>query len=78
MIKLESLAPGEYVVVARIDYSEHQDFSSRLDTSAFQIGIRNLRRGGLDIGKGNAEYGYRMPIPKKDTNQRQLIIFRRR
>jgi len=50
----------------------------RLDTSAFQNGIELLRGAGLDIGKGDAEYGYRMPIPEKDANTRELIVFRRK
>ncbi|MFA4887007.1 MAG: hypothetical protein WC595_02235 [Candidatus Nanoarchaeia archaeon] len=40
--------------------------------------ISCLRQAGLDIGKGEAEYGYKMPIPEKEAGQRQLIIFRRR
>ena len=33
---------------------------------------------GLDIGKGDAEFGYKMPLPKRDANSRYLQIFRRR
>ena len=74
---LRRLPPGEYVVVAQIYYGEDQDLK-RLDTSAFQNGIELLRGAGLDIGKGDAEYGYRMPIPEKDANTRELIVFRRK
>jgi len=36
--------------------------------------IENLKKEGLDIGKGNCKYGYKMPIIDKKT---QLRIFRR-
>ena len=39
--------------------------------------IKQLEREGLDIGKGEAQFGYKMPLPKKDQNIRYLQIFRR-
>ena len=39
--------------------------------------LNNLRNEGLDIGRGSAEYGFKMPLPKKDEEYRSLIIFRR-
>ncbi|MEK6833149.1 MAG: hypothetical protein AABY32_03805 [Nanoarchaeota archaeon] len=40
--------------------------------------INNLKSLGLDIGKGNCEYGYKMPLPEKGEDRRKLIIFRRK
>jgi hypothetical protein len=40
--------------------------------------VDRLRRAGLDIGKGDAEFGYRMPLPGKKDVDRELTIFRRR
>jgi len=40
--------------------------------------LDRLRKEGLKIGKGDSEYGYRMPIPQEDEEFRSLIIFRRR
>ena len=40
--------------------------------------LQELMGCGLDVGKGGAEFGYRMPLPEKDSNSRNLVIFRRR
>ena len=40
--------------------------------------IRRLQENGLRIGRGDAEFGYKMPLPEKDSAYRQLVIFRRR
>lgn len=40
--------------------------------------IQMLRKAGLNISKGYAEYGYRMPLPKEGETFRCLRIFRRR
>jgi len=40
--------------------------------------VERLKYAGLDIGKGNAEYGFKMPLPEKDKSNRYLVIFRRR
>ncbi len=48
------------------------------DTTPMQRYIELLRQEGLDIGKGNAEFGYRMPLPEKGKGVRILRIFRRR
>jgi hypothetical protein len=37
----------------------------------------HLREYGLDIGKRNSQYGYKMPLPEKGIKQREIIIFRR-
>src|SRR3989344_6187764 len=73
---LRKLSPEEYIVVGRINYTDGKN-SNYLDTRDFQIQIDGLRMAGLDIGKGDAEYGYRMPIPGKGAEKRQLIVFRR-
>ncbi len=39
--------------------------------------ISLLSRAGLDIGKGDSDFGYRMPLPEKKDTHRDLIIFRR-
>ncbi len=36
-----------------------------------------LSQSGLDIGKGDSDFGYRMPLPEKKDTYRDLIIFRR-
>ncbi len=74
---LRRLPPGEYVTVEQIptEDKKHTDLS---DTSYFQSYIERLRSAGLDIGKGDAEYGYRMPVPKRGANKRLLIVFRRK
>ena len=42
------------------------------------IYIETLKQEGLDIGKGDAQFGYKMPIPEKDRSIRYLQVFRRR
>ena len=39
--------------------------------------VHRLKEEGYDIGKGNAEYGYRIPLPARN-HPRELIIFKRR
>jgi len=48
------------------------------DTTEMIRYIESLRRGGLDIGKGDSQFGYKMPIPEKHTSTRQLQIYRRK
>jgi hypothetical protein len=40
--------------------------------------LNELKSLGLDIGKGECEYGYKMPLPEKGEEKRKLIIFRRK
>ncbi|MDP2628686.1 MAG: hypothetical protein Q8P15_02185 [Nanoarchaeota archaeon] len=40
--------------------------------------IETLKRGGLDIGKGEAQYGYRMPLEPNQFGRKELIIFTRK
>lgn len=66
---LEKFSPGEYY---------NHSFSAKESTAAMQDYLDQLREHGLDIGKGNAEFGYKMPLPKEGAPRRDLIIFRRR
>lgn len=43
-----------------------------------EAAIATLKKAGLDIGKGETIFGYKMPIPKKEDAYRQLIIYRRK
>lgn len=47
-------------------------------TNYFERYINELKIEGLDIGKGDCEYGYKMPLPEKGEERRELIIFRRK
>ena len=40
--------------------------------------IDELHKAGLDIGRGDSEFGYKMPLPERNNGYRTLIIFRRR
>lgn len=40
--------------------------------------LEKLKEAGLDIGHGNCEFGYQMPLPNPRDISRKLIIFRRR
>ena len=48
-----------------------------MNTGPLMAYIRLLMAEGLDIGKGDAEFGYKMPVPEKDAYSRELQIFRR-
>ena len=47
-------------------------------TNYFDKYINELKSFGLDIGKGDYEYGYKMPLPEKGEESRKLIIFKRK
>lgn len=68
---LKKINSGEYLAIATLD-------SSTTDTRPFQEAINQLREAGFDIGKGDAQYGFKMPIPYKNDIRRKLIIFRRK
>ncbi|MBS3151005.1 hypothetical protein J4443_01325 [Candidatus Woesearchaeota archaeon] len=67
---LQHLAPNEYLPVYNLKARER-------DVSPFHGYIEALRSAGLDVGKGDAEYGFRMPLPENGQSDRELIIFRR-
>ena len=48
------------------------------DTSRMVGYVEKLKKAGLDIGKGDSQFGYKMPLPDKDTSMRYLHIFRRK
>ena len=68
---LQKLKPNEYLVVTTCS-------ANKTNTSFFQNYIENLKKLGLDVGKGEAKYGYKMPLPNKEDTDRKLIIFRRK
>lgn len=84
---LGRLRQGEYVEntftipkpddLAGIDV-EPQMRKNRLDTSGLMQYVKMLKDSGYNIGKGDSEFGYRMPLPKRKSNTRVLQIFRRR
>ena len=57
----------------KISYRASSEGATRM-----QAYVDGLQRAGLDIGKGDAQFGYRMPLPEKGQTMRDLIIFRRR
>ena len=67
---LKRLRQGQYIPVDEMK-------AGGTNTTRFQNYIELLRREGLDIGKGDAEYGYKMPLPERSASYRELIIFRR-
>ena len=68
---LKKINPGEYLVINTMD-------SGKTDTKSFQETIYQLREMGLDIGRGDSQYGFKMPIPNKKDTHRKLTIFRRK
>jgi len=64
---IKKMKPNTYLVYDNSILSNIKRFDSE---------IESLKENGLDIGKGNSQYGYRMPIPKKGEGKK-LIIFRR-
>jgi len=67
---LKNLKIGEYFAVKKISTNQNPILLNEcLDV---------LRKMGHDIGKGNVEYGYKMPLPEKGESYRKLIVFRRR
>ena len=67
------LKPNQYFIAETITNKK------LYDSNYLQKYIDKLREFGLNIGKGDAEYGYKMPLPENQKNfSRSLIIFRRR
>ena len=65
----ENMQPQDFY---KISYPTNQG------ATRMQAYVDGLQRAGLDVGKGDAEFGYRMPLPEKGQTMRDLIIFRRR
>ena len=67
---LGKFKPNQFLVVRTLP-------ASRKNVEPFEKYIAELKELGLDIGKGSAEYGFKMPLPKRRDLERELIIFRR-
>lgn len=70
-IRLQQLNRGEYWT---------KNFLLRRnphDSRGMASFIASLQKTGLDIGKGDARFGFRMPLPEKGASFRKLQIFRR-
>lgn len=83
---LKKMKPNQYFVatsrsLTRNNYRELSLSESQLNANAikyFENYLAKLKSIGLEIGKGESEYGYKMPLPKKGDDIRKLIIFRRK
>lgn len=71
---LRNLEVSKGAIVTNSRYNDY--FKNGLDY--FDAEIKLYKNAGLDLGKGDAEFGYKMPLPKPEENYRELIIFRRR
>jgi hypothetical protein len=67
----EKMKPNEYYIPTTLP-------AEITNTYIFNKYIEALKLLGLDIGKGECEFGYKMPLPEKTENRRNLIIFRRK
>lgn len=68
---LERFSIGEY-------WERAFYYKNLIDATIILRYIQRLKQEGLDIGRGNAEFGYKLPIPEKGASARYLQIFRRR
>lgn len=64
-------------IIRKMKPNQYISIVSRGNIRIFNRIIENIKDEGLDIGKGNCEYGYRMPLPINGDTNRKLIIFRR-
>lgn len=77
MVKiLKKLNLNQYFPVAEMNTAD-ETIDIR-DTRYFQEVITSLNEIGFDVGRGDAEYGFKMPPLKKGETKRELQIFRRR
>ena len=67
------VSQGTIVINSRYNLNRKID-----DVKFLNSQIRQYQNNGLDLGKGDAEFGHRMPLPEPGENYRELIIFRRR
>jgi hypothetical protein len=72
------LVNGEYLekinIIKKISPNQYIVLYKNGGVETYNSVIENLRKQGLDIGKGNCEYGWKMPLINK---KRELRIFRR-
>ncbi len=73
---LQRLSVGEYLPI-KVIASEMRLRGDTRDTRYLQDRIQALNRAGLNVGRGDAEYGFKMPLPENGQVDRELIIFRR-
>lgn len=68
---LKKMNKNQYLVVETlpIEVKNTDKFSKVMD---------ELKNYGLDIGRGDCEYGYKMPLPSKGDDRRKLIVFKRK
>jgi hypothetical protein len=67
----EKMKPNQYYIPKTLP-------AEITNTYIFNKYIDALKSLGLNIGKGECEFGYKMPLPKKGEDKRELIIFRRK
>ena len=73
---LQKLKVGQGIILA--DSRENLiPIKGRNNAQYLESKLREYQRAGLDVGKGDCEFGYRMPLPNCEDNNRELIIFRR-
>ena len=76
--------PGEAVeLLERFEVNDYWEIPFNLpndprDTTKMMTYVQRLKQAGLDIGKGDSQFGYKMPLPEKDKSTRYLQIFRRK
>lgn len=82
---IEADAQETVTLLGRFNVGEYweKDFHFRerdnpQNTTRLMNYVKRLRQEGLDIGDGESQFGYKMPLPKKYATQRVLQIFRRR
>ncbi len=61
-------------VIKKLSSNQFIVLRSNGTVEKYNLIIESLRKEGLDIGKGDCEYGWKMPIEK---GKRELRIFRR-
>ena len=74
---IEGYANDRIEIMKKMKPNQYMVISSQGDIKKFNTIIELLKEKGLDVGKGNCEYGYKMPLPQNGDEYRQLIIFRR-
>lgn len=67
---LKRIGPNEYLPVHELKAEER-------NVQPFNNYIEALKYHGLNVDKGNAEYGFKMSLPENGQRYRELIIFRR-
>ena len=87
IIEAEEATPSNIVeLLGKFNVGEYCEIPFRMpnnlqNTTAMMRYVERLKQNGLDIGKGDSQFGYKMPLPEKDLlliGTRYLQIFRRR